>query len=74
MPPGRLMLQNGSSASCSYAFGAEGRGMLVLPQAFFTPHGETSDDGTLELDDGTQRRVRVTFGPKIGEASFIVLG
>jgi hypothetical protein len=41
-----------------------------LPPAFFTPHGATTDGGTLELADGTRRRVRVTFGPRVDEASF----
>jgi hypothetical protein len=67
---GRLMLDNGSSASCRYTLAPDGRGTLQLPPAFFTPHGATTDGATLELADGTRRRVRVTFGPRVDEASF----
>lgn len=64
------MLENGSSASCLYELDSDRGGRLVLPTAFFLPHGQTADDATLELADGTRRRARVTFGPRVGEALF----
>jgi hypothetical protein len=70
MEQGRLMLENGSSASCRYELDSGRGGRLVLPTAFFLPHRQTADDATLELADGTRRQVRVTFGPRVGEALF----
>jgi hypothetical protein len=66
------MLENGSSATCSYEFHSAREGRLSLPPAFFTPMGERSDDATLRLEDGTTVTVTVTFGPVVGEAGFSV--
>jgi hypothetical protein len=64
------MLENGSSGSCRYALTSDAGGKLVLPMIFFTPHGQSVDSATLELADGTRRSVRVTFGPRVSEATF----
>lgn len=70
MEHGRVMLVDGSSASCEYDFVDQTRGVLKLPLAFFTAHGETTHHATLKLADGSTRRVKVTMGPRVGEAAF----
>lgn len=64
------MLDKGSSGTCRYEIRSADGGKLFFPVAFFTPLGESSDGATLELSDGTQRRVRVTFGPRVQEGTF----
>ena len=64
------MLNNGSSATCKYELTSTADGMLKLPDAFFVPHRERTDDATLELSDQTHRPIRVIFGPVVGEALF----
>jgi hypothetical protein len=64
------MLHDGAALTCSYEFTTERRGHLNVGPAF-TSHGETVE-ATLEFDDGTHRRITVTFGSRVGEASFVV--
>jgi hypothetical protein len=70
MPRGRIMLDAGSSSSCSYDFQTPTQGVLRLPEIFFTAHGETIHRATLQLEDGSHRAVDVVMGPRVGEAYF----
>lgn len=70
MEHGRIMLDGGSSATCDYEFAEARRGTLHLPDFMFTAHRETVHQAVLELSDGSQRPVRVTMGPRVGEAEF----
>jgi hypothetical protein len=42
---------------------------MKLPNALYLPLRET-EMGTLRLYDGEDRKVQITFGPAVGEASF----
>lgn len=66
------MLEAGSSVTCRYELVSPDGGRLSLPQHFFTAHGETVHGAILELADGSERRINVTMGPRVGEASFIL--
>lgn len=70
MERGYLMLNDGSSASCEYKWEGSDAGRLMLPQAFFTAHGETIHGAVLRLADGSERSVSVVLGPRLGEARF----
>jgi hypothetical protein len=72
MQAGRLTLPSGFSASCSYELASEERGLLALPAALYLPLRET-EDATLTMADGSERSIRVNFGPAIGSASFTFL-
>jgi hypothetical protein len=72
MPRGTLRLSNGFGATCEYELNAHGGGTLLLPAALYLPIRD-SDLGTLTLEHGTTRQVRVTFGPRVGEAVIVTL-
>lgn len=67
------MLTDGSTASCQYDFVAVDRGVLRLPEAFFTAHGSTVHSATLELSDRSRKTVNVVMDPQVGEATFSVV-
>ena len=69
---GRLLFPDGSSATCSYVFAAADRGTIDLATQF-VPVGVHVEGATLELVDGTRRRVSVTFGSRVGQATFVCL-
>ena len=69
MNRGTLRLRSGLGAACHYELSADGGGRLKVPSALYLPLRE-SDVGTLRLENGKECRVQVTFGPKVGEASF----
>ncbi len=66
------MLDHGSSATCQYEFIDAGHGLLRLPDLMFTAYGETVHRAVLELADASQKPVRITMGPRVGEATFSV--
>ena len=72
MERGRMRLPSGLSASCSYRLVSESAGRLDLSSALFLPARE-GEDATLTMADGSERSIRVTFGPAIGEGSFFFL-
>ncbi|HEY2778592.1 MAG TPA: hypothetical protein VGI77_11885 [Gaiellaceae bacterium] len=65
-----LRLANGLGAACDYEPDGENGGKLKLPSALYLPLRE-SDVGRLSINHGEQREVRITFGPEVGEASFV---
>jgi hypothetical protein len=67
---GRLILPDGAIVSCSYEFSSADSGFLDLASAF-TSIGERVDGATLELANGERRGVTVTFGSRVGQASFV---
>jgi hypothetical protein len=69
MESGRLFLSDGAAATCSYEFATSIDGFLDLGAAF-SPMGESAD-ATLELATGERRHVTVTFGSRVGQASFV---
>jgi hypothetical protein len=69
MESGRLFLSDSSAATCSYEFATSTDGFLHLGAAFIAM-GEGAD-ATLELATGERRRVAVTFGSRVGQASFV---
>jgi len=73
MERGRLKVQSGLSASCTYRIVSESGGLLILPSALYLPLRE-SEDATLIMADGSERSIHVTFGPRVGEAPFAFLG
>jgi hypothetical protein len=70
MDRGLLRLSNGFGATCEYELTGDASGRMKLPSALYLPMRET-DAGTLKLFDGEERKVQVTFGPVVGEASFL---
>jgi hypothetical protein len=70
MESGRLFLSDGSTATGAYEFATSTNGFLDLGAAF-VPIGESAD-AALELATGERRRVTVTFGARVGQASFVV--
>jgi hypothetical protein len=69
MESGRLILQDGATASCSYEFATNTNGFLDLGSMFMPLRESTT--GTLELSTGERRQVTVTFGSRVGQASFV---
>lgn len=69
MDRGTLRLTNGFGATCEYELIGDEGGRMKLPNALYLPLRE-SDVGTLKLSDGEDRRVQITFGRAVGEASF----
>ena len=69
MARGTLRLRSGLGATCDYQLTPDTGGRLKLPSALYLPLRE-DDAGTLRLEDGDERRVAITFGPQVGEASF----
>jgi hypothetical protein len=69
MARGTLRLSNGLGATCEYEVTDEAGGRMRLPNALYLPRRER-DVGTLQLSDGEHRKVQITFGPAVGEASF----
>jgi hypothetical protein len=70
MSAGRLFLPNGSSLTCTYSLKGRDHGELNLGSAFVL-HGERVDSAILELADGTRMDVSVTFGSRVGNATFV---
>jgi hypothetical protein len=64
-----LRLQSGLGASCAYELTDGNGGTLKLPSAIYLPLRE-SDVGTLRTEAGQVRRIKITFGPRVGQASF----
>lgn len=69
MQRGRLHLLDGAIYDCDYRFDGDDRGDLNLGGAF-TAHRERVD-ATLELADGERRSVAVSFGARVGRATFV---
>ena len=69
MARGTLRLKSGLGAWCDYTLSGEG-GTLELPAALYLPQRET-DAGTMTLANGVEHKVQVTFGPMVGEATFV---
>jgi hypothetical protein len=72
MQRGRLMLADGSTASCDYEFSSSRGRSLRLPELMFTAHGQTLHGAMLELENGERKTIIVSMGPKVGEATFTV--
>ena len=69
---GRLRVSSGLAAECSYELTSAAGGTLKLPSALFLPVRET-DEGTLTLDDGSQRQIDIAFGSQRGDADFLFI-
>jgi hypothetical protein len=67
---GRLGVSSGLSAECSYELTSADGGYLKLPSSLYLPVRKT-DEGTLTLEDDSQRQIDISFGEQLGDANFL---